>query len=129
VFASLPRRPAEQLPGEVVRVEHPPPFTATDHGALDVAGLRGLGHHGCVSVRGLVPPERAEALARGIDRAHVVEGLVGGPHGIVRPEFGAGDALLFDHLFLHRTGVGPGMTQQRWAIESWFFGRPATRVG
>ena len=32
-----------------------------------------------------------------------------------------GDALLFDHLFLHRTGVAPGMTRERYAIESWFF--------
>ena len=37
------------------------------------------------------------------------------------PLFEAGDALLFDHLMLHRTGVRPGMTQPRWAIESWFF--------
>ena len=33
----------------------------------------------------------------------------------------AGDALLFDHLFLHRTGVAPGMSRERWAIETWFF--------
>ncbi len=37
------------------------------------------------------------------------------------PEFAAGDALLFDHLMLHRTGVQPTMTRERWAIESWFF--------
>ena len=37
------------------------------------------------------------------------------------PEFSPGDALLFDHLFLHRTGVAPGMTRERWAIETWFF--------
>jgi hypothetical protein len=40
---------------------------------------------------------------------------------IARPTFGAGDALLFDHLLLHRTGASPGMTQERYAIESWFF--------
>jgi hypothetical protein len=40
---------------------------------------------------------------------------------IVRPEFEAGDALLFDHLLLHRTGTSPGMKRERHAIESWFF--------
>jgi hypothetical protein len=46
---------------------------------------------------------------------------VAGPGAILRPEFAPGDALLFDHLFLHRTGVDPGMTRERWAIETWFF--------
>jgi hypothetical protein len=40
---------------------------------------------------------------------------------VLRPKLGPGDALLFDHLFLHRTGVDPGMTRERYAIESWFF--------
>jgi hypothetical protein len=40
---------------------------------------------------------------------------------IQRPIFAAGDALLFDELFLHRTGVAAGMTRSRYAIESWFF--------
>jgi hypothetical protein len=40
---------------------------------------------------------------------------------VVRPELGPGDALLFDHFFLHRTGVGAGMTKERHAIETWFF--------
>jgi hypothetical protein len=43
------------------------------------------------------------------------------PHSVVRPEFSAGDALLFDQRNLHRTGVGPGMTRERYAIETWFF--------
>ena len=38
-----------------------------------------------------------------------------------RPEFEAGDALLFDHLCLHRTGAYPEMTRLRYAIESWWF--------
>jgi hypothetical protein len=41
--------------------------------------------------------------------------------GIVRPIFEPGDALLFDDFFLHQTGVSPGMTLERYAIESWFF--------
>ena len=40
---------------------------------------------------------------------------------VVRPEFRAGDALLFDDMFLHRTAIEPTMTQPRYAIESWFF--------
>jgi hypothetical protein len=40
---------------------------------------------------------------------------------VVSPTFGPGDALLFDELLLHRTGIPPGMTRDRYAIESWFF--------
>ena len=40
---------------------------------------------------------------------------------VVRPEFRAGDALIFDDLFLHRTAVDAQMTRSRYAIESWFF--------
>jgi hypothetical protein len=44
-----------------------------------------------------------------------------GDAGIVRPIFEAGDALLFDERFLHRTAVGPDMRKDRYAIETWFF--------
>jgi hypothetical protein len=40
---------------------------------------------------------------------------------IVRPVFAPGDAILFDQMNLHSTGVSPGMTKNRLAIESWFF--------
>jgi hypothetical protein len=40
---------------------------------------------------------------------------------VVAPRFKAGDALLFDQLLLHRTGIRPDMTAERLAIESWFF--------
>lgn len=53
-----------------------------------------------------VGPEEAARIAGG-EPAH--------------PVFAAGDALLFDQLTLHRTGVRPGMTQTRWAVENWFF--------
>jgi hypothetical protein len=39
----------------------------------------------------------------------------------VRPIFEPGDALMFDHLCLHRTGTDKGMTNGRYAIETWFF--------
>lgn len=45
-----------------------------------------------------------------------------GEVGVVRPIFNPGDALLFDHLFLHQTGSDPSMPNPRYAIESWFFG-------
>ena len=44
-----------------------------------------------------------------------------GEAGIVRPHFEPGDALLFDHLMLHRTASEESMTDQRYAIETWFF--------
>ena len=44
---------------------------------------------------------------------------------ISRPVFEPGDALLFDHMCLHQTGTDPGMTQTRYAIETWFFGPSA----
>ena len=47
---------------------------------------------------------------------------------IWRPEFEAGDALLFDDLCLHRTAVDSSMTQVRYAIESWFFSSSAYPV-
>ena len=38
-----------------------------------------------------------------------------------RPVFDPGDALLFDHLCLHRTGTDPAMTKIRYATETWHF--------
>lgn len=40
---------------------------------------------------------------------------------VVRPVFAPGDAIMFNQLTLHRTGVSPEMTKDRYAIESWFF--------
>jgi hypothetical protein len=54
------------------------------------------------------------------------------PGGIERPQFAPGDAVLFDHLFLHRTGSSPGMTEDRYALETWIFaptGYPDHHVG
>ena len=39
----------------------------------------------------------------------------------VRPQFEPGDVLFFDEFNLHRTGVGPDLTERRYAIESWFY--------
>ncbi|MCH7790239.1 MAG: hypothetical protein IH940_12500, partial [Acidobacteria bacterium] len=51
-----------------------------------------------------------------------------GVENIVRPEFDAGDALLFDQMTLHRTGIDPTMSKTRYAIETWFFS-PSTYPG
>lgn len=40
---------------------------------------------------------------------------------VLRPEFTAGDALIFDERFLHRTHLDPGLTERRYALECWFF--------
>ena len=40
---------------------------------------------------------------------------------VVRPEFEPGDALLFNQMTLHRSGIDPSMAHDRYAIESWFF--------
>jgi len=40
---------------------------------------------------------------------------------ILHGNFAPGDAVFFDHMNLHRTGVRPGMTKDRLAIEWWFF--------
>jgi hypothetical protein len=45
-----------------------------------------------------------------------------GQAGILRPIFEPGDALLFDELFLHKTGSESHMSKPRFAIENWFFG-------
>ena len=76
----------------------------------------------------LVPRRFDEVLPSGTEgamfdwsvAADVVERSAGSV-GIVRPEFGAVDALLFDHLFLHSTAVEPTMTRERHAMETWFF--------
>src|SRR5262249_44949606 len=67
---------------------------------------------GDAMVKHAVGSDQVAAAAAGVD--------------IIRPEFDAGDALLFDDLFLHCTGTSPGMTAARYAIESWFF--PASTV-
>lgn len=44
-----------------------------------------------------------------------------GDHAIASPVFSAGDAIFFDQFLVHRTGVKEGLTQTRYALESWFF--------
>jgi len=44
-----------------------------------------------------------------------------GGDAIVRPVFEPGDALLFDHLMLHRTVIEQEMVNDRYAVEVWLF--------
>lgn len=56
--------------------------------------------------------------------AEVGEGVVAreaADVGVLRPVFAAGDALIFDEVFLHRTATDAGMVGDRYALESWFF--------
>jgi hypothetical protein len=52
-----------------------------------------------------------------------------GDQPIARPEFQAGDALLFDHLLVHRTAAAESARHDRYAIESWFFGPSSYPLG
>lgn len=42
-------------------------------------------------------------------------------YAIVEPVFDPGDAMLFDELMAHRTHFAEGMTEERLALECWFF--------
>lgn len=47
--------------------------------------------------------------------------LAGEGMATVSPVFAPGDVMLFDHFFLHRTGIPAAIAKDRYAIESWFF--------
>jgi hypothetical protein len=74
-------------------------------------------------------PQRLEEYVRTGGEGAWVDHQIGEPAameaagegGTVRPVFEPGDALIFDHLFLHRTGEDEAATDPRYAIESWFF--------
>ena len=70
-------------------------------------------------------PEILEYGTRGAQMNWVVGGelidelTVDAP--VVKPYFGAGDALFFDHLSLHRTGHARNQDTRRYGLESWFY--------
>jgi hypothetical protein len=76
---------------------------------LDHIVEAGIGGDGFETI--VVTQEQAEELA--------------GDAGIVRPIFEPGDAIFFDHLYLHQTASDPSMPNPRFAIENWFFGPSA----
>lgn len=84
---------------------------------------------------GQVPASGMEMIPRRVDEIlDTTEGIVpfaipfdtvdeiAATTGVANPEFRAGDAVFFDDRFVHRTALGPGLTQTRLALESWFFG-------
>jgi hypothetical protein len=80
----------------------------------------------------IVPRRLDDYVASGTEGAELswtisedeVRSAAGGV-GVIRPIFEPGDALLFDELFLHKTGSSPDMPKPRYAIENWFFGGSA----
>lgn len=76
----------------------------------------------------LVPRRLGELVPTGTEGAHfdwsvserLVEEIMGG-EPLATPIFDAGDALLFDHLCLHRTDADPAMPNSRYATETWCF--------
>ena len=45
---------------------------------------------------------------------------------IISPTFAPGDALFFDHYSLHRSGHASNQTENRYALESWFYAKTGT---
>lgn len=84
----------------------------------------------------IVPRRLEQVVETGTDGATfpwtvgpgVVERVsVGAP--VCRPIFEPGDVLVFDDLFLHRTAVDDAMTNERYAVETWFFAPSAYPSG
>jgi hypothetical protein len=87
-----------------------------------------LSHCGDASGLGMVPRRLQYIVETGTHGAHfewsvghdlAVELAEGRPieSAVYRP----GDAVFFDQMNLHRTEGRPGLTKDRYAIESWFF--------
>ncbi len=69
-FEAVPRIPVADLPPPVSAEPAAGPLPELTPDQLDPTSLRdGLARHGCVLVRGLIPPEQAQRLADGIDAA------------------------------------------------------------
>jgi len=81
-----------------------------DSPGLDIVGKR---------LDGIVPTGTKGSRFAWSVSPDVAEGT--GEDAIVSPLFETGDAMIFDHLCLHKTGTRPGMTVDRYAIECWFF--------
>jgi Phytanoyl-CoA dioxygenase (PhyH) len=74
----------------------------------------------------VVPRRIAEILpVRGKPTPHAISfevvNEIASETPVIRPEFAPGDGLMFDERFLHRTHLTPFMTEDRDALECWFF--------
>jgi uncharacterized protein YidB (DUF937 family) len=136
VTGYLGERPALSVNKGTLRRARPTVQTAWWHqdGAFLGRGIRSLNiwlslsHSGRTAPGLEVVPKRLDGIVEtgtaGADfdwsvGESVVAEVSGGR--IARPVFEPGDALLFDHLCLHRTFKDPGMTDTRYATETWFF--------
>jgi len=74
-----------------------------------------------------VVPRRVDELLEtdgGLGSASISDARVHATAGdtpTITPEFRAGDALIFDQKFVHRTHLFPEMTRPRYALECWMF--------
>ncbi|HLZ64998.1 MAG TPA: phytanoyl-CoA dioxygenase family protein [Aliidongia sp.] len=138
VGAVLGERPAMSIGKSTLRRVGPGIGTDWWHqdGAFLGAGIRALNIWLALSPCGTDAPGLDVFAGRldtivptGTDGAHfdwsvgrtLVDRLAAEGAEIASPVFAPGDALLFDEMMLHCTGVRPGMTGTRWAIETWFF--------
>jgi hypothetical protein len=132
----LGERPALSVNKGTLRRAAPKVGTEWWHqdGAFLGAGIRSLNIWLSLNASGVdapglevVPMRLEEIVDKGTEGADfdwsvgepVVERVSGGK--LASPVFEPGDAMLFDHLFLHRTGTTPEMTKTRYATETWFF--------
>lgn len=73
----------------------------------------------------IVPRRVDEILPFGESGGIGIDGFLvhrtAGDTPLIRPEFDPGDALLFDERMIHRTFLSEEMTEERLAIECWFF--------
>jgi hypothetical protein len=90
-------------------------WVALSHCGVDAPGIDIVGK----PLGEIVPPGTDGAILDWTVGQGAVERVATGT--IERPVFAPGDAMLFDHLNLHRTAVEPQMTRDRYAIEAWFF--------
>ena len=136
----LGERPAFSMNKSVLR-RTPPDTLGAWHqdGAFLGEGIRTLNVWLALSECGerapsldVVPRRFDEVLETGTEGAafpwsvsnQLADELLGGTTA-PRPVFGPGDALLFDHLCLHRTGTAAGMDETRYATETWCFASSA----
>jgi ectoine hydroxylase-related dioxygenase (phytanoyl-CoA dioxygenase family) len=134
VAGYLGERPAFSFEKTALRRVPPAPATSwhQDGAFLGGAGIRSLNVWVALSSCGRTSPG-LEILPRRVEHIVRLGGMFdwdiadetlarefpGEPPVLI--EFEPGDALLFDHLCVHRTGQIRGMTEPRYALESWFF--------
>ncbi len=91
-------------------------WLSLSHCGVDAPGLEVLTRR----VDDVIPSD-SESMMNWLVSHKKAHSLANEQGGVEIPHFEPGDCLLFDELFLHRTARLEGMTERRYAIESWFF--------